>query len=179
MNQVKQITMRVQKRTGEYEEVSFDKILKRIRSMSNGPEFTTKLAIDETIIAQKVVQEIYDGVKTSELDELSSQIAIALYSKDPEFKTLAGRIIVSNHHKNTLNTFSEKIELMHKYQSFGKKKPLIADYLHEMVSKNRERIDNHIDYSRDYDYDFFGFKTFNSKNPARIHVTPSTQNKPE
>ena len=168
MNQVKQITMRVQKRTGEYEEVSFDKILKRIRSMSNGPEFTTKLAIDETIIAQKVVQEIYDGVKTSELDELSSQIAIALYSKDPEFKTLAGRIIVSNHHKNTLNTFSEKIELMHKYQSFGKKKPLIADYLHEMVSKNRERIDNHIDYSRDYDYDFFGFKTLEKSYLYRI-----------
>jgi len=160
--------MRVEKRTGEFEEVSFDKILKRIRSLSSGPEFSEKLNIDETIIAQKVVQEIYDGVKTSELDELSSQISIALYSKDPEFKVLAGRIIISNHHKNTLNTFSEKVELMHKYQSFGKKKPLIADYFYDFVMENKELIDNHIDYNLDYDYDFFGFKTLEKSYLYRI-----------
>ena len=108
--------MRVQKRNGEYEEVSFDKILTRIRQLCIGPEFSKKLSLDGTVVAQKVVQEIYDGVKTSELDELSSQIAIAMYSKDPEYKTLAGRIVISNHHKNTLDTFSEKIQLtpMHK-----------------------------------------------------------------
>ena len=103
--------MKVLKRSGSYEDVSFDKISSRIRSLCNSQEFKSKLTIDETIIAQKVVQEIFDGVKTTELDELSSQIAIALYSQHPDYKTLAGRIVVSNHHKNTLNTFSEKIEL--------------------------------------------------------------------
>ena len=151
--------MRVQKRNGEYEEVSFDKILTRIRLLCTGPEFTEKLSLDETIVAQKVVQEIYDGVKTSELDELSSQIAIAMYSKDPEYKTLAGRIVISNHHKNTLDTFSEKIQRMHEYVHNGVVKPLIADYLYELVMKHKETIDSAIDYNKDYDYDFFGFKT--------------------
>lgn len=151
--------MRVQKRNGDFEEVSFDKILTRIRLLCVGPEFTTKLSLDETVVAQKVVQEIYDGVKTSELDELSSQIAIAMYSKDPEYKTLAGRIVISNHHKNTLDTFSEKIQLMHGYVHNGVAKPLIADYLHELVLENKDMIDQAIDYTKDYDYDFFGFKT--------------------
>ena len=103
MNQVNQTKMRVLKRSGEYEEVSFDKILNRIKALSHSDEFLKKLTIDETIIAQKVVHEIYDGVKTSELDELSSQTSIAMYSQNPEFKILASRIIISNHHKNTDN----------------------------------------------------------------------------
>ncbi len=159
MNKITQTKMRVIKRSGEYEEVSFDKILNRIKALSSSDEFLKKLSIDETIIAQKVVQEIYDGVLTSELDELSSQIAIAMYSKNPEFKILAGRIIISNHHKNTMNTFSEKIEFMHNYEYNGKKKPLIADYLYELTMENKELIDSTINYSKDYDYDFFGFKT--------------------
>ena len=159
MNKITQTKMRVIKRSGEYEEVSFDKILNRIKALSSSDEFLKKLSIDETIIAQKVVQEIYDEVQTSELDELSSQIAIAMYSKNPEFKILASRIIISNHHKNTMNAFSEKIEFMHNYEYNGKKKPLIADYLYELTMENKELIDSTINYSKDYDYDFFGFKT--------------------
>mgnify|MGYP001430837974 FL=1 len=123
MYQVKTNKMRVEKRNGSYEEVSFDKILTRIRSLSQGQEFKDSLNIDETIVAQKVIQEIHDGVKTSELDELSSQIAIAMYSKNPQFKTLAGRIVISNHHKNTKDTFSEKIELLYNYHKNDKHKP--------------------------------------------------------
>ena len=155
--------MRVLKRSGSSEEVSFDKILNRLRALSSGPEFKKKLSIDETVVAQKVVQEIFDGVKTSELDELASQVAIAMYSRDPEFKILAGRIVVSNHHKDTLDTFSEKIVLMHDYEHYGKKKPLIADYLYTLVMNNKEKIDAAIDYTRDYDFDFFGFKTLERK----------------
>ena len=168
MYQGSQTNMRVQKRNEQYEEVSFDKILKRIKSLSTGSEFPLKLAIDETLIAQKVVQEIYDGVKTSELDELASQIAISMYSKDPEFKILAGRIVISNHHKATKNTFSEKIELMYNYEHFGKKKPLIADYMYKMVHNHKTKIDSAIDYSRDYDYDFFGFKTLEKSYLYRL-----------
>ena len=147
------------KRNGHYEDVSFDKILTRIRALSQGSEFDRTLSIDDTLVAQKVVQEIYDGVKTSELDELSSQIAIAMYSKDPDFKVLAGRIVISNHHKNTLDTFSEKIEQMYRYENNGIAKPLIADYLYELVRENKDRIDGAMDYTKDYDYDFFGIKT--------------------
>ena len=87
MYQPHQPKMRVLKRNGQYEEVSFDKILNRIKSLSQGPEFNLKLSIDETLIAQKVVQEIYDGVLTTELDELSSQISIAMYSKNQNLKS--------------------------------------------------------------------------------------------
>ena len=160
--------MRVQKRSGEYEEVSFDKILNRIKALSQGQEFEDKLSIDETLIAQKVVQEIFDGVKTSELDVLSSQIAISMYSKNPEFKVLAGRIVVSNHHKNTLDTFSDKIKLMYDYENNGHKKPLIADYLYELVMENMDIIDEAIDYSRDYDFDFFGHKTLEKSYLYRL-----------
>jgi len=169
MYQVEINKMRVQKRNGEYEEVSFDKILNRIKSLSQGKEFKNTLNIDETIIAQKVIQEIHDGVKTSELDELSSQIAIAMYSKNPDFKTLAGRIVVSNHHKNTENSFSEKISIMHRYESNGKSKALIADYMNDLVQANKELIDSAIDYNKDYDFDFFGFKTLEKSYLYRIN----------
>ena len=150
--------MRVLKRNGSYEDVSFDKILNRIKSLCNDSKFK-KINIDETIIAQKVVNEIYDGVKTTELDELSSQIAISMYSKHPDFKKLASRIVVSNHHKNTLNTFSEKIELLYNYYYNDSRKPLIAEYLYNLVQDNKKLIDESIDYLKDYDFDFFGHKT--------------------
>jgi ribonucleoside-diphosphate reductase subunit M1 len=159
MYQPLQTKMRVLKRSGQYEEVSFDKILTRIKSLSQGSEFNLKLSIDETLIAQKVVQEIYDGVKTTELDELSSQISIAMYSKNPEFKILASRIVVSNHHKNTKDTFSGKIEELYNYHSNGQHKPLIAKYMYQLVQENKAEIDDVIDYQKDYDFDFFGFKT--------------------
>jgi len=153
------IKMRVLKRSGSYEDVSFDKILTRIKSLCINEEFKHQLEIDETIVAQKVVQEIYDGVKTTELDELSSQIAISMYSKHPDFKVLAGRIVVSNHHKNTLDNFSDKIELLYNYKHNGNQKPLIADYFYKLVQENKELIDSTIDYKKDYYYDFFGHKT--------------------
>jgi len=168
MNQVSQERMRVQKRSGEYEEVSFDKILNRIKALSQGEEFNQKLTIDETIIAQKVIQQVHDGVKTSELDELASQIAISMYSKNPDFKVLASRIVVSNHHKDTLDTFSDKIQLMYDYELNGKKKPLIADYLYELVMTHKEKIDLAIDYSKDYDFDFFGHKTLEKSYLYRL-----------
>ena len=155
----KENKMKVQKRNGNYEDISFDKILKRIQSLSIDSKFVDKLKIDESVVAQKVIKEIYDGVKTSELDELASQISISMYSKHPDFKILAGRIIISNHHKNTLDTFSDKIELMYNYVSNDINKPLIADYLYKLVMDNAEKINSVIDYNKDYLFDFFGFKT--------------------
>ena len=160
--------MRVCKRNGSFEEVSFDKVLRRIRSLSQGPEFTP-LQIDDTIVAQAVVSQIYDGIKTSQLDELSSQVSIAKYSIHPDFKILAGRIVISNHHKQTLPTFSDKIDIMHAHELHGSSKPLIADYLYELVQTHKKLINQTIDYSKDYLYDFFGFKTLEKNYLYKIN----------
>ena len=101
--------MKVQKRNNNFEEVSFDKILNRIKLLCNSTEFSKQLDIDPTIIAQKVCSELYDGVTTSELDILSSETAIALYSGHLDYAELASRIIISNHHKNTPEVFSDVV----------------------------------------------------------------------
>jgi len=155
-------TMRVQKRNGEYEDVSFDKILKRIKSLCDGPEFEKKLRIDPTIIAQKVCSEIFENVKTSQLDELSSQIAISLYTKNPEYGTLASRVVVSNHHKRTNSNFSTVIDEL--YQN-----DIIQEYLYEVVKENREMIDEKVNYMKDYELDFFGFKTLEKSYLLKIN----------
>ena len=102
--------MRVEKRNGELEEVSFDKILTRIKLLCFGEEFT-KLNIDPTIIAQKVCSEIYDNVKTSELDKLSSETSIALYTNHPDYAVLSSRICISNHQKECPGKFSDCIDI--------------------------------------------------------------------
>lgn len=158
--------MRVIKRSGEYQDVSFDKIQERIRHLTQN--IGRCLNIDETLIAQKVIQEIYDGIETSKLDELTSQIAISLYSKNIDYKILAGRIAISNHHKNTLNSFSDKIELLYNYRFMGKNKPLVGDYLYKLVMSNKDKLDEVIDYDKDFDYDFFGFKTLEKTYLYRI-----------
>tara|TARA_B100000674_G_scaffold499437_1_gene545592 strand:+ start:8171 stop:10846 length:2676 start_codon:yes stop_codon:yes gene_type:complete len=151
--------MKVQKRDGRFEGVSFDKILSRLNSLASGPEFSKTLDIDVSIVAQQVVQELCDGITTVKLDELSSQVAISMYSKHPHFKDLASRIAISNHHKNTKGTFSEKMAKLYWHQNQEVHSPLIADYLHELVRENKDLIDDYIDYNRDYHIDFFGFKT--------------------
>ena len=151
--------MRVEKRDGSIEEVSFDKITTRIISLCNDVKLNPLIKIDPQLVAQKVSSEIYDGVKTVELDLLSSEIAISLYTQNVEYKELASRIAISNHHKNTKHTFSEKITDLYNYEKAGSPKPLINQELYNVVTTNCERIDNYIDYYRDYGFDYFGFKT--------------------
>ena len=121
--------MRVEKRDGSIEEVSFDKITSRFVSLSNDFKLNPLNNIDPHLIAQKVSSEIYDGVKTVELDLLSSEIAISLYTQNVEYKELASRIAISNHHKNTKNKFSEKIKDLYNYTKLGKPKPLINNVI--------------------------------------------------
>ncbi len=154
--------MRVQKRNGDYEDVSFDKILKRIQLLCIGEEFNKQLNIDPTIIAQKVCSEIYENVKTSQLDELSSQIAISMYSKNPEYGILASRIVVSNHHKRTLSNFSTVIEELYENN-------IIQKYLYDLVQGNMDIINEKINHIKDYDLDFFGFKTLEKSYLLKIN----------
>ena len=157
-------SMRVIKRSGEYENVSFDKILNRITSLSIDNPPLNEINIDASSVAQKVIQELRDNVTTKELDVLSSQVAIAMYSKHPDYAKLASRIVVSNHHKNTLDTFSDKVEKM-----FQVEKPLVNEQFYELVKNNRVLIDSKIDYDKDYMFDYFGLKTLEKSYLYKIN----------
>ena len=154
--------MLVQKRDGTTQEVSFDKILNRIKLLCSGEEFEEKINIDPVLIAQKVCTEIHDGVKTSKLDELASETAISLYSKNPDYSILASRIVISNHIKSTPSKFSEVVGLLYRNN-------IIQSYLHDIVSNNKERIDNEIMENNDYKIDFFGFKTLQKSYLLRVN----------
>ena len=162
-------SMRVQKRSGDYEDVSFDKILNRMKSLSYGDEFSYKLSIDPSVIAQKVCSEIYDGVKTSELDTLASEIAISLYSTHPDYSILASRILVSNHHKNTDGKFSRKVARLYNAITDERSTPLVNQDFYQLVQDNAEEIESVIDYQRDYDFDFFGLKTLEKSYLYRVN----------
>ena len=146
--------MRVLKRNNEYEDVSFDKVLMRLKNLS--PD----LHINVSEIAQKVCTRIYDGVKTCELDELAAYLCSSMSIDNPDYSTLASRIIISNHQKNTSPSFSETVNILYDNKDInGEHSPLISEELYEIVSKNKEKLNNYIDYQRDFLFDYFGFKT--------------------
>ena len=154
--------MRVIKRNGEYEDVSFDKVLNRIRILSKD------LNVEIYEITQKVCSRIYDLVKTSELDELAAQICSSMIVEHPDYGTLASRITVSNHHKNTSPSFSETIAILYGNRVHDEHCPLITTELYELVMKNKEKLNNFINYERDYSFDFFGMKTLERSYLLRV-----------
>lgn len=146
--------MKVEKRTGEKEDVSFDKVLRRLQHLSDG------LNVDIYEISQKVCGRIFNGVKTSELDELAAQLCSSMMIENPDYGALAARIIISNHHKNTSPSFSETIQIMYDNKDIeGNSSPLVNDKLYEVVMNNKEKLNSYIDHNRDYTLDYFGFKT--------------------
>ena len=155
--------MRVIKRNGEMEDVSFDKVLNRLKNLSD------ELTIDVSEIAQKVCSRIYDGVKTYELDELAAYLCSSMSIEHPDYSILASRIIVSNHHKNTSPSFSETIQtLYNNVDNHNNPIPLVSDELYNIVMKNKEKLNTHIDYQRDYLFDYFGFKTLERAYLLRV-----------
>lgn len=141
------------KRNGSLEEVSFDKVTRRIKMLCNG----LSEKINPIMIAQKVCAQIYNNVSTAELDELAAQICISLETTHLDYGVLASRIIISNNHKTTSPSFSETIYIL--YQNGGKKSKLIGDDVYEIVMKNKEKLNAILDYENDYLFDYFGFKT--------------------
>lgn len=149
-------SMQVLKRDGlKKEDVSFDKVLERIKRASDG------LSVNPTAIAQKVLGQIYDGVKTTELDELTSQLATSLSTIHPDYGTLAARITVSNHHKNTHSSFSHVMKQLANQVApkTGEAVSYINDEILEVIEKHGKEIDERIVHERDYLFDYFGFKT--------------------
>lgn len=150
--------MYVIKRNGKKETVMFDKITARINKLSYGLDINYVKPLE---IAKKVVQGIYDGVTTTQLDNLAAETSASMTIVHPDYAILAARIAVSNLHKNTKKNFSEVVEDLYNYidPKTDEKAPLIADDVYEIIQKNADELDSAIIHSRDYHYDFFGFKT--------------------
>lgn len=149
----------VTKRNGMKEEVSYDKITKRLKSVASiNPELSN---VDVFDIAGKVCTRVYEGVKTSELDDQAALLCSSLIHVHPEYATLASRIAISNNHKNTPETFSKAVDILYNnFDNDQKRHPLVSEEIYDIVQKNKHEIDNVIDNSRDYSFfDFFGFKT--------------------
>ena len=148
-------SMLVLKRDGRKETVSFDKVLGRVRKASKG------LAVNPDALAQQVLAQIFDGVKTSELDELTAQLAASLTTLHPDYGILAGRISISNHHKNTTASFSEVMLRLsdQKMPQTGESTSFIHPLLLASIKEHGPEIDAKIHHDRDYLLDYFGFKT--------------------
>lgn len=149
--------MYVVKRDGKKEPVMFDKITARVRKMCYG----LNKIVDPVKVAMRVIEGLYDGVTTSELDNLAAEIAATMTTAHPDYAKLAARIAVSNLHKNTKKSFSETMIDLYEYVNprTGKKAPLLSDETYKIIMDNAEKLDSTIIYSRDFNYDFFGFKT--------------------
>jgi len=159
--------MYVVKRDGHKEPVMFDKITDRIKKMSYG----LNPLVDPVKVAMRVIEGLYDGVLTSELDNLAAETAATMTVTHPDYAQLAARIAVSNLHKNTKKSFSETMKDLYEYVNprTGLKAPLISDEVYEVIEKHAEELDSHIIYNRDFNYDYFGFKTLERSYLLRLN----------
>ena len=148
--------MFVIKRDGKRETVKFDKITARIEKLCYGFHL-----VDPIDVAKKVIEGLFDGVTTSELDNLAAETAASLTTKHPDYALLASRIAVSNLHKNTIKSFSETMRKLYEYvdEKTGKNSSLIAEDVWQVIQDNAELLDSTIIYDRDFGFDYFGFKT--------------------
>jgi ribonucleoside-diphosphate reductase alpha chain len=150
--------MYVIKRDGRRESVKFDKITARIEKLcySLDPFFVQPLEV-----ARKVISGLYDGVKTTELDNLAAETAASLTTKHPDYAVLAARIAISNLHKNTLKSFSATMKRLYTYidPKTGQNASLLSKEVYDVIKKNAVELDEAIIYDRDFGYDYFGFKT--------------------
>ena len=159
--------MYVLKRDGRKQPIMFDKITARIKKLCYG----FNPLVDPVRVAMRVIEGLYDGVTTSELDNLAAEIAATMTTTHPDYASLAARISISNLHKNTLKSFSETMKDLHDYVNpiTGKKAPLLSDEVYKVIKKNAEELDSKIIYNRDFGYDYFGFKTLERSYLLKIN----------
>ncbi|MEC7244679.1 MAG: ribonucleoside-diphosphate reductase subunit alpha, partial [Bacteroidota bacterium] len=159
--------MLVIKRDGRKESVKFDKITARIDKLSYGLNTDFVKTIE---IAKKVIDGLYDGVSTQELDELAAETAATLTTKHPDFATLAARIAVSNLHKTTSKSFSSTMKRLYTYVNpkTGENASLLSKEVYGVINKNAALLDSSIIYDRDFSYDYFGFKTLEKSYLLRL-----------
>ena len=148
--------MRVTKRNGQLEIISFDKILTRIRKLGN----EAKIQINYSSLVMKVIDQLYDKIPTTKIDELSADQCAFLSTQHPDYGTLATRIIISNHQKNTDDSFFKVMKKLYQYKdSNGNHNPMISENVYSIINKNKKFLDSIIVNERDYLIDYFGFKT--------------------
>ncbi|MBY8963501.1 ribonucleoside-diphosphate reductase subunit alpha [Flavobacterium sp. D11R37] len=159
--------MYVVKRDGRREPVMFDKITDRVRMLC----YELSELVDPVKVAMRVIEGLYDGVTTSELDNLAAETAAAMTISHPDYAQLAARIAVSNLHKNTKKSFSETMSDMYHYVNprTGQESPLLSDEVYEAIMANAEILDSNIIYNRDFNYDYFGFKTLERSYLLKIN----------
>ena len=159
--------MYVLKRDGRKEPIMFDKITARVRKLCYG----LNDLVDPVKVAMRVIEGLYDGVTTSELDNLAAETAATMTTTHPDYAQLAARISVSNLHKNTKKSFVETMTDLYTYINprTGKKAPLLADNVYKIIKDNEELLDSTIIYNRDFGYDYFGFKTLERSYLLKIN----------
>lgn len=160
--------MYVIKRDGSKESIKFDKITARIQKLCYALD---PIHVQPVEVAMKVIQGIYPGVTTSELDNLAAETAASMTVKHPDYALLASRIAVSNLHKNTEKSFSKTMEALYRYidPKTGQKASLLADDVFEIIQNNAQLLDSSIIYDRDFGYDYFGFKTLERSYLLKLH----------
>jgi len=153
------------KRNGQKENISFDKILNRVKKLG-----ASDLSVNYTSLVQKIIDRLYDEIPTTQIDELTAQQCASLITTHGDYGELASRILVSNHHKNTPKTFHKTMSQLYHFKDINNKQyPLISHELWELVDNNKDRLENIINYDRDYLIDYFGFKTLERAYLMRIN----------
>ena len=150
--------MQVVNRKGEREDVRFDAILEKLSSLTDGLDTNW---VDAANLTKLTIEGLYDGVTTRELDQLAAETAASLASHHPDYSKLAARICVDDLHRSTKGTFSEVITDLREFidPESGEHAPLISEEVYEIIMANKETLDSYVDYDRDFNYDYFGFKT--------------------
>ena len=159
--------MYVVKRDGHKEPVMFDKITDRIKKLCYG----LNTLVEPVKVAMRVIEGLYDGVSTSELDNLAAETAASMTISHPDYAQLAARIAISNLHSNTKKSFSETMNEMFHYVNprTNLEAPLLSEEVHKVIMDNAEFLDSHIIYNRDFNYDYFGFKTLERSYLLKIN----------
>jgi ribonucleoside-diphosphate reductase alpha chain len=145
----------------------FDKITDRVKKLCYG----LNEMVDAVKVAMRVIEGLYDGVTTSELDNLAAETAAAMTVTHPDYALLAARIAISNLHKNTKKSFSETMNDMFHYVNprTNQEAPLLSEEVHQVIMENAEFLDSHVIYNRDFNYDYFGFKTLERSYLLKIN----------
>jgi len=161
----------VVKRDGRQEPVSFDKITARLVNLCDNLEPRLPAEVDPTAVAQKVIQGVFAGVKTTELDNLAAETAAYMSTQHPGYGDLAARIAVSNLHKQTEESFSKVMKMEYDFENpkNNQHAPLIAEDVYNIVMKHADRLDSAIVHERDYLFDYFGFKTLERSYLVRLN----------
>jgi ribonucleoside-diphosphate reductase alpha chain len=155
-------------RSGKREPVQFDKITHRISQLTYGLD---SKYVDAMQVAKRTINGLFDGITTEELDNLSAEVSAYMTSVHPDYARLAGRIAVANLHRSTSDSFAETFDTLFDYTNefTGEKLPLISDEIYNFAREHKDRISAEIAYSRDFEFDYFGFKTLEKSYLLKVN----------